>query len=89
MIYQKLKRILASLALSGLILSSGLICNSVALAKARTWVVRTETGDKIGDLSGENKSACVARNAKRCRGSVRDRQHRLRYRMNNQTWLSR
>jgi hypothetical protein len=50
MIHQRLKKILDSFALSSLILFSGLMSNSVALAATLHMVVRTATGERTDDL---------------------------------------
>jgi hypothetical protein len=86
MIHQRLKKILASFALSSLILLSGLMSNSVALAATphmggqdRDW-----REDRRPDRGQRER---LRREEREEMGRVRemDREHRLRYRMNNQT----
>ena len=86
MIYQRLKKILASLALSGLILSSGLTSNSVASAK--TPNMGGQDRDWRQDRRPERWQQERLRREEReemARIREMDREHRLRYRMNNQT----
>ncbi|SRR6266550_8294775 len=84
MIYRRLKKVLASLALSVLILSSGLIANSVAFATTG------RTGGQVVVVQQNRRPDRWER--ERLRREEReemiqirekDRDHRLRYQMNN------
>ncbi len=84
MTYQRLKKALATLALSVFILSSGLIGNSVA------WAVNGHAGGqgRYWQQDREPDRGDRERLRREERGELRrvremDREHRLRYRMNN------
>jgi hypothetical protein len=83
MIYKMLKKVLVSLALSGFILSSGLMANSVALARTgpagqdRDW-----QRDRRRDRDDRDRARREERE-ELFRIRQMDREHQLRYRYNN------
>src|SRR5258708_4824478 len=82
MIFRRVKKVLASVALAGLLLSSGLISNSVALASGhaggqdRDWNRQRPNRDERERFRREEREELR-------RSREMDRNRRLRYQMNN------
>ena len=86
MIYKTLKKVLVSLVLSGFILSSGLMSNSIALASGngagqdREW--QRDRQDRRGNRDDRERARREERDDM-ARIREMDRDRRLRYRYNN------
>ena len=84
MIYRRVKKVLASLALAVLILSSGLMGNSVALAaNGHMGQDRDDRWDRRRPTREEQQRFRREEREELRRIREMDRQHRLRYQTNN------